>query len=110
MYLFGYDPAILDGVVHSCHAADGPFVFGTVDRIPFVGTKPDRFEMAAIMTSAWASFARTGIPAVPGPVSWPRYDKASRTTMLLDVEPEVVENPAGAGLAAMAGVTAPLFD
>jgi para-nitrobenzyl esterase len=110
MYLFGYDPAILGGVVHSCHAADGPFVFGTVDRIPFAGTKPDRFEMAAIMGSAWASFARTGIPAVPGPASWPCYDKASRATMLLDVDPEVVENPAGPGLAAMAGVTAPLFD
>jgi para-nitrobenzyl esterase len=110
MYLFSYDLPILDGIMHSCHAADGAFVFGTVDRIPFAGTKPDRFEMAAIMTGAWASFARTGAPAVPGPASWPGYDTASRATMLLDVKPEVVENPAGAGLAAMAGVTAPLFD
>jgi carboxylesterase type B len=60
MYIFAYEPPILRGLLGACHAADCPFIFGTVDRIPFAGYNPDRFEMSAVMGAAWASFARTG--------------------------------------------------
>jgi para-nitrobenzyl esterase len=110
MYIFAYDLPILNGLLGACHAADCPFLFGTVDRIPFAGYNPDRFEMSALMGAAWASFARAGVPCTPGGTSWPAYDRAARQTLMLDVEPEVVGDPGGPGLAAIAGVRAPLFE
>jgi para-nitrobenzyl esterase len=110
MYLFTYDPLILDGLVHSCHSAEIPFIFGSVDRIPYAGIRPDRFEMSEITGAMWASFARAGVPAAPGAPPWPRYEESSRLTVLLDVEPAIEADPGGAGLRAIGAVSSPLFD
>jgi para-nitrobenzyl esterase len=110
LYLFTYQLPILDGLVRSTHSAEIPFIFGTVDRIPYAGNNPDRFEMAALMGSTWASFASDGVPSVPGQVAWPAYDDAGGHTMLLDLKPEVTSHPGREGLETLHGVTSPLFD
>jgi para-nitrobenzyl esterase len=110
MYLFTYDPLLLNGLAGSCHNLELPFVFGTVDRIPFAGTRHDRFDMASLMGSVWASFARTGHPSVGDSIEWPNYEPAKRPTFLLNIHPQLAENPDGAGLNALSGILSPLFD
>lgn len=110
LYSFGYELPVLGGLLHASHAADCPFVFNTVDRVPFAGDNPDRFEMAAMVGHAWASFARTGKPSVPGVADWPRVEGDSLPTMLLDVEPSLDEDLDGATLDLLASVPSALFD
>jgi para-nitrobenzyl esterase len=43
------------------------------------------------MSGAWASFARTGTPGVPG-LEWPEYGR-QRNTMILDASPRVDADP-----------------
>eukprot|EP01037_Dinobryon_pediforme_P027644 gene27644-30610_t len=80
------------------HAMDIPFKFNTVDatvggRPPIAGPRPERHAMAHTMSRAWATFARTGIPAAPGLPAWPAYDLVRRPTMYLDVASHVVADP-----------------
>jgi para-nitrobenzyl esterase len=108
MYLFTYETPVMDGLVRSCHSLELPFIFSTVDRVPFAGDRPDRFEVAATMGHAWASFARAGQPSVQGQ-DWPAYDTAGRATMRLGVVNELDANPDGDALAAIAQVPSPFF-
>ena len=41
---------------------------------------------------AWIAFARSGDPST-GDLAWPRFEAATRSTMLLDAECRVVEQP-----------------
>lgn len=95
LYLFTYETPILDGVLGSCHSLELPFVFDTVDRVPFAGDRPDRFVLAAAMRDAWTSFARNGDPSHPAIPGWPRYDAEARATMLIDTQWCVAHDPFG---------------
>lgn len=86
MYLFAYETTLLGGILGACHSLELPFVFDTVDRIPFAGDRSDRFAVAAAMRDAWAGFARSGDPSHAGIPIWPRYDPTSRTTMVIEHE------------------------
>jgi len=109
MYLFTYETPVLGGLVRSCHSSELPFIFSTVDRIPFAGDRPDRFEMAAIMGRTWAAFARTGHPGGGSLPAWPAYDTDRRATMLLDLAPELAHDPDREALAAVADTPSPVF-
>ena len=109
MYQFRYETPVLGGLIHSCHSAELPFIFSTVDRVPFAGDRADRFEMAAIMGGAWASFARTGRPGGGGLPGWAAYDTTQRTTMLLDLEPRTVSRPDEQALDLLADIPSAIF-
>ncbi len=44
---------------------------------------------------AWTAFAATGDPTTPSLGPWPRYEPATRSTMLLDTACSVVDDPHG---------------
>ncbi|MFI6515279.1 carboxylesterase/lipase family protein [Spirillospora sp. NPDC050679] len=91
MYLAKMTSPDLDGTMGSPHAIELPFLFGTLTagRAPaFIGTSPDNARLSDTLGQLWTSFARTGAPtADPGSgsrMTWPRYDTARRSTLILD--------------------------
>lgn len=55
-------------------------------------------RMAATMHAAWVAFIRGEVPQAPALPTWPRYDLRTRSTMILNTQSRVVDNPAGAEL------------
>lgn len=93
MYLFTWESNYMRGLFKSCHALEIPFVFNNPDIAPFVGDRPDRYELAAAMSKSWISFARTGKPDAEGLPHWPAYDTDSRATMIFDVPCRIEYDP-----------------
>ena len=54
---------------------------------------PAQQQMAALMSSTFAAFARTGNPDVPGAPHWPAYDPVKRETFIYDIPAKVVADP-----------------
>jgi para-nitrobenzyl esterase len=94
MYGFYRETPVQGGRFYAPHGEEIPFVFDTLDKAGrMVGPiTPGAQRLADQMSAAWASFAKTGTPAVPGVQSWPTYDAARRATMIFD-EPRIrIEN------------------
>jgi para-nitrobenzyl esterase len=78
LYLFdhGY-PAADDVGLHGFHAAELPYVFGTLDRTspnwPKIPATPQETKFSDAMIGYWTSFARTGKPQAAGEADWPVY-------------------------------------
>jgi para-nitrobenzyl esterase len=102
VYEFAWKTAVFGGD-WSLHAIDVPFVFGHPDYIrawddndstearAAADPHNDRCRLAAQTMAAWTSFARTGNPSTAA-LQWPRYDLASRATMVFDRETRVVND------------------
>jgi para-nitrobenzyl esterase len=102
--VYSFTFAIADPTGRSPHAIDIPFPFDTVDRGGSVGDNPVKFDLARRVSTAWASFARTGDPNHGGLPKWPTYSTDERSTMILDadchVEPDMPAAIRAAWLAA----------
>ena len=59
------------------------------------GPNPDRryYEFGAKVSTAWATFARTGNPGAPGLPDWRPYTAQDRETMILNYDSELVSDP-----------------
>ena len=94
-YSFGWRAASGDRDPGACHAIDLPFTFGTFDRAgwdAFIGADPDADRLSQAVRSAWASFARTGVPDTAGG-PWPRYQPSERQTLILDRSVKIAADP-----------------
>ncbi|MEA3214382.1 MAG: para-nitrobenzyl esterase [Acidimicrobiia bacterium] len=93
-YLFDWVSPAEDGKVGSGHLLEVPFVFGT-HRDPtcssYTGAEKLRGadELAGLMQTAWAAFARFGDPG------WPAYEVPARLTQRLGRKPRVEADPYG---------------
>ncbi len=87
-YFFSYPASRLYGAVHGVEL---PFVFGTLDSVP--GYTPDATARALSesMNAAWARFAATGDPSVPGGTPWPAYDGVRDRTFVWDAPSSSVD-------------------
>jgi para-nitrobenzyl esterase len=107
MYRFDYATPAFGGQLGACHALEIPFVFKSLDSGAshlFVGDiTADLRGLAERMHAAWVAFARTGRPVAAHLPEWPRYTEAHRSTMLFDLAPSVVDDPAGEDRQAWAG-------
>ncbi|QNE32966.1 carboxylesterase family protein [Sphingomonas sp. NBWT7] len=89
LYLFdhGY-PAADENGLHAFHAAELPYVFGTLDNTPRLWPKiPDNVterRLATAMGDYWLSFARTGTPAAKGQPAWAAYGTAANAMVFAD--------------------------
>ncbi|MBN1380455.1 MAG: carboxylesterase/lipase family protein [Deltaproteobacteria bacterium] len=104
MYLFRWESDYKGYLFKSCHALEIPFVFYNLDALPLVGSRPDRFELAEIISTAWAAFAENGDPNHPGMPHWPAYTLEDRATMILDIPCSVENDPAREELDAWEGM------
>jgi len=93
MYLVTYQSDFLGGLFKAGHGIEIAYVFDVVDDVPFVGSRPDRQELAAAMSEAWLAFGRTGDPSHPGIPRWEPYDTKKRATMVFDVPSRLVSDP-----------------
>ena len=59
------------------------------------GRKEGR-KMALGLASAWVAFAKTGNPDNEHMPHWPKYDAATRATMIFDTNTRVVNDPRSA--------------
>ncbi len=98
MYLFTWPTPVFGGALKSCHAVEIPFVFNNLEQpgVPiFLGDGPERASIAQRMHESWIRFAHKGDPqhaAIPG---WPSYDSDRRSTMVIDSDWQLVEDPYG---------------
>ncbi|ODP39020.1 carboxylesterase/lipase family protein [Sphingomonas turrisvirgatae] len=80
LYLFdhGY-PAADDNGLHAFHAAELPYVFGTIGQTaPYWPKIPDDLvnrRLSDAMLGYWSSFARAGVPGAAGQQGWKPYGK-----------------------------------
>lgn len=81
----------------SPHASDISMKFNTPETgqgfILGVDQSPERYQTAKNMSALWAGFARTGVPHAEGLPEWPAYELADRSTMWIDAECRIVEDP-----------------
>jgi para-nitrobenzyl esterase len=100
MYLATVTSPDLGGTMGSPHAIELPFVFDNLDadRAPeFVGDDPRNEALADTVQGIWVAFATTGLPTADGAPAWPQYDRTARTTLIIDREMSVQDDPYPAG-------------
>ncbi|MGA0603190.1 carboxylesterase/lipase family protein [Caulobacter sp. KR2-114] len=81
LYVFDHGYPAADGAgLHAFHAAEIPFAFGTLDRLPPHWPRPPDTPAEAALSDAmvgyWASFAQGGAPTAAGAPAWPAYGDA----------------------------------
>lgn len=91
-YRFDWQTPIEDGRLLSPHTIEIPFVFDNTSteagEVMTGGGEPTA-DLAAMVSSAWVEFARTGSPAADGLPDWPQYSTENRESMHLDTTSEV---------------------
>ena len=87
LYQFAWETNYADGMVRAGHGLDTTLCFDNPDGRPMTGTDPSRFEIAALLSETWATFARTGNPNHEGLPRWERFDAGTRHQMILDLPP-----------------------
>jgi para-nitrobenzyl esterase len=67
----------------SSHAAEMPFVFGTLDSNKHTSSFK---KLSKAMITYWTQFAKTGNPNDEGTPNWPRYEQATDLNIRLDTD------------------------
>ncbi len=92
-YFFQWQTPILDGLPGAWHTAELQFCFDNTLRCEQgTGNTPEAQALAKKMASAWATFAATGKPSVPG-VTWEATDPETNKTMVWDNEIRMENDP-----------------
>jgi para-nitrobenzyl esterase len=84
-----------DWTLRACHASDIAIVFYNYEMADLQGNGPGLPAASRAMSSYFASFARSGVPAAQGQPAWPRYDETTREVMLLNSQCRVAMDPNG---------------
>jgi para-nitrobenzyl esterase len=93
MFRLDWETPVLNGILRAPHGLDTALVFDNADLgTGMLGTGPEPKKLGADMSQAWINFARTGDPSRQG-LTWPRYDTATRKTMIFNVPSHVVADP-----------------
>jgi para-nitrobenzyl esterase len=96
LYKFTWRSPLRQGRLRSMHGMEVPFVFDHPDAISFMtGTGSDRYALAAAMSEAWVSFARSGNPNHARIPSWTPFDPSTRPTMVFGPQIALVADPHG---------------
>lgn len=98
VYRFDWRSPALGGQFGAAHAFELPFVWNRLDLPMSILLGDDASSaqpLATQMHDAFARFVRTGDPNGPGLPSWPRYDTATRPTLLFDRETRLASDPSG---------------
>lgn len=97
VYRLDYETPVNEGIFKSPHTLDIPFMFDNVEESRvLVGPGEGPEQLAAMMSDAWISFARTGTPESELLPDWPAYSPQQRMVMTFDTEPAVVDDPEAA--------------
>lgn len=96
LYRFDWETPVLGGKLISPHGLEMPFVFDNVENggEALTGGGPEASRLAAKISEAWISFARSGNPnsRKSGLPQWNPYESGKRTMMLFDNQSRVVHD------------------
>jgi para-nitrobenzyl esterase len=84
VYHFEKLTPVRDGKLKSPHSLEITYAFDNIDLSTVItGSGLDKHALAAKMSAAWAAFARTGDPSIPG-LKWEPYAAEHRAIMIYD--------------------------
>jgi para-nitrobenzyl esterase len=84
VYHFEKLTPVRDGKLKAPHSLEITYAFDNIDlSAVMTGSGPDKHALAATVSAAWAAFARTGDPSIPG-LKWEPYSPEHRAVMILD--------------------------
>lgn len=86
VYEFTQTSDVRGGLLGASHSLDLAYFFGTVDRIPIVGSDPRRHEVSRACRELLGSFARNGVPVVRGE-RWSGWTATERPVRVLGPVP-----------------------
>jgi para-nitrobenzyl esterase len=96
MYVWEWATPGFDGKLGAVHGHDVDASFNLYrNGICGAGQKAGR-QMCTRLASAWVAFAKTGNPDNEHVPHWPKYDAATRATMVFDTDTRVVNDPRAA--------------
>jgi para-nitrobenzyl esterase len=93
LYYFRWESPFEGGRRKSPHTVEIPFVFHNIEASPLTKGSPRAPALAAAVSDAWVSFARTGDPNTARLPEWPKFDATRRPTMVFDDESRVEDDP-----------------
>lgn len=100
MYRFDHaTPLLKRSGMGATHASELAYVFGSFgpwgrDLVFALGGRREALEVSSRMRDRWTSFARDGVPTLDGDASaWPTYDDRTRSTLVIDAQDTVVDDP-----------------
>ena len=105
-YAFDWATPAVGGRLKSHHAIDLPFTFDNVDIADTSAGRPGARQLAQLMSTSWAAFARNGNPDNPTIPHWPAYTLAERATMVLDTTCRIENDPSRDARLLWGGITA----
>lgn len=94
LYFFNWYSPVHDNRMGAYHTLDIPFVFNNVDvAASMTGAAEERYQLAHVMSAAWAAFARTGNPDHPDMPHWPAFNANDYPTMVFGSQVAVRNDP-----------------
>jgi para-nitrobenzyl esterase len=95
MYLWSFPSPGYDGKFGAVHGTDVSATFYNIrDNIIGIGCHDPKL-MCERLASAWVAFAKTGDPNNDKLPHWPAYDATNRSTLVLNVDTKVENDPRG---------------
>lgn len=97
MYQFGYVPAAAQqrSPYGAGHGSEVSFVFNNLNARwgPPAEATPQEKELAKVMSSYWANFAKTGNPNGEGLPKWPLYNNQNQDMLDVELDGKTVSKP-----------------
>jgi len=94
MYIFKHEnPALIPGTQRKMGAPHAMEIAYKFNNVSASTGRPESVKAAHNMSEMWSTFARTGRPAARGQPGWPSYTAEKRSTMEIDAECTVVDDP-----------------
>ena len=94
VYRLTWETPVADGMLKSPHTLDIPLMFNNAETSSsLVGTGPEALVMADMMSDAWITFAKTGVPSSELLPEWSPYTVQERNVMELDLSSRIVVDP-----------------
>jgi para-nitrobenzyl esterase len=94
LYFFDWHSPVHNNRMGSYHTLDIPFVLYNMDLgASMTGADQSRYDLAHVMSAAWAAFARTGDPNHADMPQWPRFDPNDYPTMCFGSEVRLENDP-----------------
>jgi para-nitrobenzyl esterase len=89
--------AVKSGSLFATQVTAIPLIMDTVEKVPsmFGDGMAAGQALSWKMSSAWATFARDGVPVAEGLPDWQPFDAQRRLTMVFDYECKLAADPVG---------------